>query len=199
MRLFFRCTTGLFSSSSFTFSPLNIGIATAASYSGGPSCKYTYVQMSFLAVDLFSPREAAWDHFVPPHHMRGAGGEGLNHREESPRRPSQGRFAPPAGCCVGTEQWKLHEEHVKEKTIPGRQQSHRRGWSQWWDRGWWARWRSPSGSTPASSCPRILSPQSQSERIHEIRTLTNNSKEKEKKVPLFSPIWLNFSHAWAKG
>ena len=39
-----------------------------------------------------------------PHHTREVGGEGLNHRGESPRRPSQGRFAPPAECCDGTEQ-----------------------------------------------------------------------------------------------
>ena len=41
LRLFFLCTTGLFSSSSFfIFSPRSIGIATAASYSGGPSWKW---------------------------------------------------------------------------------------------------------------------------------------------------------------
>merc|ERR1712223_1192421 len=49
LRLFFLCTTGLFSSSSFfIFSPRSIGIATAASYSGGPSWKSLEEQPKYL-------------------------------------------------------------------------------------------------------------------------------------------------------
>ena len=39
--------------------------------------------------------------------MRGEGVVELNHREESLRLPSPGRFAPPGGCCAGTEWWNV--------------------------------------------------------------------------------------------
>ena len=134
-------------------------------------------------VDLLLPREAVWDQSLPPHHMRGEGVVELNHREESLRLPSPGRFAPPGGCCAGTEWWNVckvilecvttHVFMKKRYAPPGRQQSHRRGWSRWRDRGRRGRWRSPSGSTQAWSCPRILSQQSRSETNNETRRNPN--------------------------